>query len=337
MRYAAGAAASMAWGRAGWLAQVAVLSLLVQPATLNADPWAEAMPLARASLLLDVAREGSRIIVVGERGQILLSSDRAASWQQAEVPTRTTLTAVRMVGGSRAWAVGHDGLILHSDDGGLTWSAQRTSAEPDRPLLDLWFADASHGVAVGAYMLLLSTEDGGRTWRARIDDPDGPHANAIAEAPDGSLYVVGEFGQILRSDDRGRSWHRLKSPYEGSLFEVLTPDDGAILVFGLRGHLFRSEDRGASWRQIATGTSATLLGGLVRADGRIVVAGSDGALLVSADGGHTFRLQHRPDRQAIVALIELDPNEVLAVGEGGLTRIPDSSLKEASGLTIGAR
>ena len=320
----------MALARAGWLAQVAVLTLLAAPNAPYADPWAETMPLARSSLLLDVAREGSRILVVGERGQILLSSDRAVSWQQAEVPTRTTLTAVRMVG-DHAWAVGHDGLILHSDDGGLTWAAQRSSAEPDRPLLDLWFADQSHGVAIGAYMLVLSTEDGGRTWHARIDDPDGPHANAIAEAPERSLYVVGEFGEILRSGDRGRSWSRLDSPYEGSLFGVLTPNDGAILVFGLRGHLFRSEDRGASWRQIPTGTSATLLGGLVRADGRIVVAGSDGTLLVSDDGGHSFRLQHRPDRQAMAAVVELGPHELLAVGEGGLTRIRDGSLVEGSG------
>jgi photosystem II stability/assembly factor-like uncharacterized protein len=185
-------------------------------------------------------------------------------------------------------------------------------------------------------MLLLSTADGGRSWHARIDDPDGAHANAIAEAPDGSLYVVGEFGEILRSDDRGRSWHRLNSPYEGSLFGVLTPED-AILVFGLRGHLFRSDDRGASWRQVATGTSATLLGGLVRADGRIVVAGSEGALLVSDDDGRTFRLQHRPDRQAIVALVEIDPTELLAVGEGGLTRIPDDSLEGAGGAITDAR
>jgi len=327
----------MALAGAGWLAQAAVLTLLAQPAAPNAEPWAEAMPLGSSSLLLDVARDGSRIIVVGERGQILLSSDRATSWRQAEVPTRSTLTAVRMAGSGHAWAVGHDGLILRSDDGGLTWSTQRTSAEPDRPLLDLWFADERHGIAIGAYMLLLSTEDGGRTWHARVDDPDGPHANAIAQAPDRSLYVVGEFGQILRSDDRGRSWHQLKSPYEGSLFGVLTPDDGAIVAFGLRGHLFRSEDRGASWRQVPTGTSATLLGGLVRADGRIVVAGSEGALLVSDDGGHTFRLRHRPDRQAIAALVELGPNELLAVGEGGLTRILDDSVGEASGVTPGAR
>lgn len=327
----------MALASAGRLAQVAVLALLAQPTALNADPWAEAMPLARSSLLLDVAKEASRIIVVGERGQILLSSDRAVSWQQAVVPTRSTLTAVEMVGGGHAWAAGHDGLILRSDDGGLTWSTQRSSDEPDRPLLDLWFADQNHGIAVGAYMLLLSTEDGGRSWHARIDDPDGAHANAIAEAPDASLYVVGEFGAILRSADRGRSWHRLNSPYEGSLFGVLAPDDGAILVFGLRGHLFRSDDRGASWRRVATGTSATLLGGLVRADGRIVVAGSDGALLVSDDDGRSFRLQHRPDRQAIVALVELDPTELLAVGEGGLTRIPDDSLEDAGGATTDAR
>ena len=84
---------------------------------LAAD-WAEPMRLARSSLLLDADADGSRIIVVGERGHVLVSSDDGQRWQQARVPTRSTLTAVQIVDGTCAWAVGHDGVILKSDDGG---------------------------------------------------------------------------------------------------------------------------------------------------------------------------------------------------------------------------
>ena len=100
---------------------------------------------------------------------------------------------------------------------------------------------------------------------------------------------------------------------------ILTLDDGAILVFGLRGHLFRSDDRGTSWQRLETGTTATLLTGLVRADGSIVIAGIGGVLLLSDDAGGSFELQDRADRHGIAALIELAPNQLLAVGDGGLT------------------
>jgi photosystem II stability/assembly factor-like uncharacterized protein len=286
-----------------------------------AGEWAEPMPLALSSLLLDADSRGPRIIVVGERGHVLLSNDGGTHWQQVDVPTRSTLTAVRIVGDDHAWAVGHDGLILHSDDGGFSWTQQRRSQEPDRPLLDVWFADPRHGIAIGAYGLLLSTEDGGTTWRDGLGDDEGAHANAIAEAPDGTLYIAGEFGMISRSDDRGRSWERLPSPYQGSFFGLLTLEDGAILVFGLRGHLYRSEERGISWQLIETGITTTLLTGLVRTDGTIVIAGLNGVLLFSDDGGRIFQLQHWPDRHAITALIEPSPDQLLAVGDSGLTRI----------------
>jgi photosystem II stability/assembly factor-like uncharacterized protein len=299
--------------------------------------WAEPMPLVESSLLLDADSHGSRIIVVGERGHVLLSNDRGAHWQQVAVPTRSTLTAVRIVGGDHAWAVGHDGLILHSDDGGLSWAEQHRSQEADRPLLDVWFADPRRGMAIGAYGLMLSTEDGGRTWRDDLGKDEGAHANAIAEAPDGSLYIAGEFGSILRSDDRGRSWQRLPSPYRGSFFGLLPLQDDRILVFGLRGHLFRSEDRGITWRRTQTGTAATLLAGLVRADGSIVIAGLNGVLLLSDDGGGSFQLRHLADRPGIAALIELGPDQLLAVGEGGLTKIPARASSAKASVTVEAR
>ncbi|MDF2782008.1 MAG: hypothetical protein K0S96_1812 [Geminicoccaceae bacterium] len=319
-----------------WRGLIAAVLVAGHAQADSAAEWAEPMPLAQSSLLLDADMHRSRIIVVGERGHVLVSSDNGDHWQQTSVPTRSTLTAVQIVDGSRAWAAGHDGLILRSDDGGYTWSLQRRSQEPDRPLLDLWFADSRRGIAVGAYGLLLSTEDGGRTWQDELSREEGPHANAVTEAPDGTLYIAGEFGSILRSSDRGQSWQQLASPYAGSFFGILAVED-AILVFGLRGHLFRSEDRGASWQQVETGTSATLQTGLVRADGSVVIGGLGGVLLLSDDGGRSFELRHRADRRAIAALIELGPDQLLAAGEGGLTKISARGPGPKATTTVRAR
>jgi photosystem II stability/assembly factor-like uncharacterized protein len=330
---------SRAWtahrSRGLWLAGLVAVAAHALPGL--ADDSGESMPLVEASLLLDADIEGSRVVAVGERGHVLLSDDRGVSWRQAEVPTRSTLTAVQFVNGPRIFAVTYDDLVLRSDDGGDHWSPQRVLSEPDRPLLDLWFADPEHGVVIGAYGLVLVTEDGGRTWRRALDDDEGPHANAIAAALDGTLYIAGEAGSILRSDDRGETWQPLPSPYQGSFFGALVLDDGALLIFGLRGHLFRSDDRGRSWQRLPTGTDATLLAGLVRADGSIVLAGLGGALLLSEDGGRSFELRQRSDRRGTAALVELAPDLLLAVGEGGLSQISGHSLRTETKVLVNAR
>ncbi len=318
-----------------WLAGMLALAAHV-PSGLG-DERAELMPLAQRSLLLDADAEGAHVILVGERGEVLLSDDHGLSWQQAAVPTRSTLTAVKIVGGGHVFVVAYDGLVMRSDDDGQHWLVQRVLSKPDRPLLDLWFADPEHGVVVGAYGLVLATDDGGRTWRRILGNDEAPHANAIAAASDGTLYIAGEAGSILRSDDRGETWQQLPSPYSGSFFGVLALDGGALLVFGLRGHLFRSEDRGTTWLPLPTGTTATLLTGLVRADGSIVLAGLNGVLLVSDDGGHRFEPHQRPDGRATAALVEPTPDLLLAVGEGGLSPITGDGLRSPIKVLVNDR
>ena len=51
-------------------------------------------PFASSSLLLDGVIVDDRIVVVGERGHILISDDHGRSWSQATVPTQVTLTGV---------------------------------------------------------------------------------------------------------------------------------------------------------------------------------------------------------------------------------------------------
>ena len=84
---------------------------------LGATRYAPIMPLAQRSLLLDIAAAGERVLMAGERGHILNSDDRGASWLQARVPTTQMLTGIHFVDNERGWAVGHDGLILVSGDG----------------------------------------------------------------------------------------------------------------------------------------------------------------------------------------------------------------------------
>jgi photosystem II stability/assembly factor-like uncharacterized protein len=299
------------------LAAAATLALAVGlPGGEHAIP----APLAPRSLLLDAAARGDLLVAVGERGHVLLSRDRGASWTQADVPTRAMLTGVFLLDERRGWAVGHDETIVRTLDGGATWELVRSEPDNERPLLDVWFRDGEHGFAVGAYGAFLTSEDGGTSWEERPIGPDDFHLNDLVEAPDGTLYLAAEAGHLYRSDDRGDSWLSLTTPYEGSLFGGLVLGDGALLVFGLRGNLFRSDDRGETWSEIATGTEATLMAGVERTGGEVLVAGLAGTLLRSADGGRTFHLESFEDRRGHVAALAVD-GEVLLFGEGGTRRL----------------
>lgn len=313
-----------------------------------ANKPAEIEPLASASLLLDLAAAGRRVVAVGERGHVLLSDDQGATWRQAKsVPTRAMLTAVFFADDEYGWAVGHDETILKTVDGGETWTRTHFAPEAQQPLLDLWFANRVSGIAVGAYGAYLTTNDGGRTWTvskfaaprsssspkrgAPSDEDDLPqdyHLNRIVGV--GSrLYIAAEGGRLYRSDDRGANWRALPSPYEGSLFGLVPIRGDGLLAFGLRGHLFRSADGGQSWHELQSHTTAMLTDGVAINDLRVVVGGLAGVLLISADAGETFKLTQQDDRRGIAALLPGPAGSVIVAGEGGVRTIrpaaaPDS-------------
>jgi photosystem II stability/assembly factor-like uncharacterized protein len=317
---------------------------LPQASEAATDPgeYSEIAPLATKSLLLDAGLAGTRMVVVGQRGQVLLSDDQGATWRQAKVPTRALLTAVYFHDARLGWAVGHDETILRSEDGGETWTRTHVAPDKEQPLLDVWFKDAESGFAFGAYGTILASTDGGRSWALQPFDPrrlvarpqgtaskaddeyvDGDlasdsHLNAVARAGDGKLYLAAEAGHLFRSDDDGATWLELPSPYEGSFFGVLPLDGAAVLAFGLRGHLFRSADAGATWTAVKTSTVAMLTNGLRLDERTVVITGLAGTLLVSRDGASTFELRQQEDRKGMSAALPAGNGRLLVVGEGGI-------------------
>ena len=293
----------------------------------GSDSGSSIAPLAAKSLLLDGTRAGNRLVVVGERGHVLLSDDNGDSWRQVSVPTRVTLTAVSFVDARHGWAVGHDAIILYSADAGEHWQIQHQDIALQSPLLDVAFSDPSQGLACGAYGLLLHTGDGGANWRPiHVHDEDDYHLNAIATRGE-RHYLAAEAGMAYRYN--GQQWQSLTTPYEGSFFGVLTlPDDG-LLLLGLRGHLYRSSDDGAHWTRIETGSSNTLTDALRLTDGRIAIAGHAGTVLLSDDNGEHFQTLSMPDRPALSALLQAADGRLLGIGEKGIHAIPLPPLRQA--------
>ncbi|HYH23188.1 MAG TPA: YCF48-related protein [Azospirillum sp.] len=314
-----------------------------------ADPLdrpAVASALAPRSLLTAVTHAGERIVAVGERGHILLSDDAGVSWRQVRVPTSVTLTSVRFADARLGWAVGHGGVILRTVDGGATWTKQldgRAAAQlvldatpkgdvqavaeaerlvrdgPDKPFFDLLVKNGREVLAIGAYGLIFETLDGGASWQPvldRVPNPERKHLYAIRADGD-AVYLAGEQGLLLRSNDGGRRFTVLDSPYVGSFFGLVVAPGGALLALGLRGNLYRSADGGAAWTKLELPTQSSFTGAVALGDGSVVLLDEAGTVWLSRDRGMAFDRQPQGRAFPFLDAVELAGGGLLAVGARG--------------------
>lgn len=284
-----------------------------------ADPLDVASPpsvLVATNPVNGLARAGSRIVAVGQHGQVAVSPDQGKTWKQAVVPVSSDLVAVYFPSPACGWAVGHDGVVIVTADGGDTWTRQfdgraagklmaeyyatadpqlaeegRRYAEqgPDKPFLDVWFENEKSGYAVGAFNLIFRTDDGGKTWTPYFDRTENPrrlHLHAVRAVGE-DVFIAGEQGLVMKLDRQSGRFRALATPYNGTYFGI-TGKRGALIVYGLRGTVYRSTDGGASWTKVETGLGQSITAAALGDNGEILLASQDGKVLASADDGASF-------------------------------------------------
>lgn len=284
--------------------------------------YAQQMPLAAESMLLDITRAGDTLVAVGERGHVITSTD-GENWTQAEhVPTRSTLTTVFSVG-NRVWAGGHDAVIITSGDKGKNWTRLFYDPERGQAVMDIHFTDEDNGVAMGSYGLYLATSDGGRNWEERLVDPESDyHLNNLLDLGDGKWLIAGEAGLSYRSFDYGETWELIDLPYLGSMWGALQTGDGCVLFYGLRGNVLESCDFGSSWEEVVTGSESSV-SGAARFEELVVLGANSGTLLIRDDSSD-FRVYQHSSGVDFSAVFSLGDGNFLLTGEEGIHRFPEA-------------
>jgi photosystem II stability/assembly factor-like uncharacterized protein len=85
-----------------------------------------ALPVATSASIFGAAVRDSRGILAGDRGVLLVSADRGATWREPTRPRSFNwLRGVAFGGDGLAYAVGEEGLVLRSRDGGEIWEWRR--------------------------------------------------------------------------------------------------------------------------------------------------------------------------------------------------------------------
>ncbi len=270
---------------------------------------------------------------VGHDGIVLHTNDGGKTWlkqldgfkgNELNLAHTKTLVADKEAELSGAPEADRDGLATELDD--LQYELENLeSAVKDRiccePLMDVWFKNDREGFVIGAYGQFYHTTDGGESWTPwwdRIDNPDGFHLNAIAQAK-GALFIAGEAGTLYRSTDGGEHFTALESPYEGSFFGVVaSPDQSYVFAFGLGGNAAYSNDLGQTWKHIQTKAGAALAGGVVRSDGSVLLVSYSGVLL--SGSGKTGTFTTRRIGKGWTGVTEAGNGQVVLVGIGGVHR-----------------
>lgn len=271
----------------------------------------------RGPLLLDAATAGYAIVTVGERGLVQRSTDGGSTWETIESGVPRTLCAVSFADDRTGWAAGHGALILRTSDGGKSWQHQFTGEDEESPFLDIIALSGGHVIAVGAFGMYYESHDDGATWEQRWVLEEDAHINRISQAPDGTLWMAGEFGTLLRSTDNAETWETLSTGEDGSLYGVLPLTNGDLLAYGLRGRIYFSTDDGETWRHSTTPGTGLIMTGIELSSAKtILVAGQGRTLWTSRDNGRTFT-SSGGNTPAIAELLLSPRGHLLAIGEMG--------------------
>ncbi len=316
---------------------VGMLWLTVPPA--NADfALAPALsnPAPGEGKLIDIARNGDRLFLVGARGLIAYSDDGGASWSQAAVPVSGTLTGITFTPGGTGFAVGHGGVILRSSDGGASWervfdgdqanqqflawatenrdrleeelAELEAAEEPDETLLE----DTEYALEDAIFAL----ED------AEVAVETGPADPflAILFVDDNVGVALGAYGMAYRTEDGGDTWalaiDGIDNPDRYHFYSLALDSNGRLHASGEAGLLYYSDDAGLNWTRAYDVYDGSLFA-LVTDNGAIYAIGLRGNVFRSTDGGVSWANVPLEGEGSLYSGIGTADGKLILVGTGG--------------------
>lgn len=272
--------------------------------------------LAAESLIYTIRQFHGRFYATGHRGHILFSED-GISWDQANVPVRSSILDVHFPTPELGWAVGHEGIILHSTDGGKNWVKQ--------------YDGLRYGAEGFAYYSRLAEED--------PENEDYPFLVeemqfAVEQGADKPLFrvffhsptfghVFGAYGMMLKTEDGGENWvHVLETTENDSFFHVF---DFALLEgkqrFFLSGEagLFMIGDADAETAKLVETVpwEGSFFSSAASSSGAIVLGGLRGRMFRTEDEGQSWEEVQKPPSSSIVASTLLNDGRLLFAGIAG--------------------
>ncbi len=288
--------------------------------------------LAIESLLLDIARDGDRLLVGGEQGNILYSDDNGRSWIQADVPVSLAITSVTFARPGEAWATAHDGFLLHSGDNGATWEIKLSGSDVARlsvgalesqiEVLEEAVENATPETLEDAEWALDDGLFALDEAKAAIDDGMTAPMLDVWFADENNGYALGAYGVFLRTDDGGETWvahsNRLDNPDKYHLYTVARSSAGTLLIAGEAGTLLRSLDNGDEWERVESPYAGSFFGSIAASDGSLLIFGLRGNVFRTTDEGTSWAAVDTRDQRTLMCGTASEDGSVILAGAAGV-------------------
>ena len=286
-------------------------------------------PTARYDHYQAAAKSPEALVVIGNRGTVLISKDAGHNWNRTSLPGNSstsypTLLDIDVCPNNHFVILDADRKIWMSDQNGENWTSKAIPTEEE--VLDLTCDETGALWVVGSFTLIMDSKDGGDNWTDRSIAEDAMFSRVqFVDRTHG--VVTGEFGSVYTTDDGGESWQAANLiPNElypiASLF--ISPEKG--WVGGLQGTIYQTSDGGQNWERQKTGTVAPIYT-IFSVDGTRYAIGEQGTIL-ALSGDQWKPVGAQLGFGYLRAGLALEDGKFLVAGGGGMiTQLDQKTLQ----------
>jgi photosystem II stability/assembly factor-like uncharacterized protein len=272
----------------------------------------------------DAAYLGSKIIVIGDYGKIILSENDGADWKYVQSATNEHLGDIQMVTPDIGYIASTNGVLLKTEDGGNNWFPLQPGEQRTMQFRGyrIYFLSATVGYHYGQGRC-FKTIDGGRSW---TEVPLGLQGGSLFDMSfinESVGIVCGDGGVLARTTDGGTSWQRINPGGLGTakLTSIVFVNATTGFLADDSGDIMKSTDAGLTWSRV--GITGAWVNRLLFLDEQnaYAMAGSD--LRKTTDGGVTWKAE---DDGSGIQNVAFNPASKKYVGIGsGLMRLKNNS------------
>ncbi len=281
-----------------------------------------AEPVMRYDHFQAAAKSASAVIVIGNRGVMLVSRDKGQSWNRQSLPGSSpisfpTLVDVDVCPDNHFVVLDADRKVWISDANGENWFSKAIPTEEE--VLDLTCDQNGTLWVVGSFTLIMDSHDGGDTWTDKSIAEDAMFSRV--QFIDQSYGIVtGEFGTVYTTKDGGDSWeasNSIPNEFYPMASHFISRQEG--WVGGLQGIIFHTEDGGKNWHRQNTGTVAPIYN-INAVNGEIYAVGEQGTIL-NLSGKEWKPIDAKLGFGYLRALLPVEGGNMLIAGGGGLVKL----------------
>jgi photosystem II stability/assembly factor-like uncharacterized protein len=233
--------------------------------------------------------DNSQGVVVGQNATIIQTTNGGSNWTEVQTgsPNDYVYKDVAYIDNQTGFIVGYKGgsYIIRKTNSGLNgWFDKKSGGS--NGLNAIAFHGQNNGVAVGDGGLILLTEDGGDSFN-KVNF--GENFNLYGINVIGKLiYVVGQGGEIYKSNDLGNSWKQQTAPPSQDLHSVHFLDEQTGYAAGEAGVVLKTIDGGQNWATLNPGTSNDINAIFFPTESNGFVVGEEGVIASTDDEGSTW-------------------------------------------------